>query len=105
MSHFEREGFRVRVCGSSGSAVLPGYYQPGVVMADPYGGPGGSYHFELCLYEDGPRLVAAVTCVTFEYAESREVRPFVSADGGQSLQEVPGGDPAGRLVQTLVIDR
>ncbi len=65
MCHFVRDGFRVQLCGPSGTAALPGYYQPGSVMADPFGGQGGSYHFEFRLYSDGATLVAVATCVTF----------------------------------------
>lgn len=105
MCHFVRDGFRVQLCGPSGSSALPGHYQPGLVMADPFGGQGGSYHFEFRLYSDGATLVAVATCVTFEYAETRESRSFASIDGGRSLQEIPGLDPPGRLIETLVIDR
>ncbi len=104
MSSLERNGFQVKIQGPQGAVALPGHYQPGAIMADPYGGQGGYYFFEITLYEDGPRLIAVATCVSFEYSETREARMFVSEDGGRTLKEAQVVAPKGKLIETLVIE-
>jgi hypothetical protein len=102
LPHIERNGNTIRVHGKKGSYLFDTSFGPGIVGAHPYGGPGGTYWYELALYERGDELVFVATCVEKEYGEARSDTVYVSRDGGLDFLPVwHDSSPYGTLVQRI----
>jgi hypothetical protein len=103
-SHIERIEGRIRVHGPEGSYLFQTDFGPGVIAADPYGGPGGTVFYELELYEDGSTLLLVATRVAVEYGEHRTRICYLSRDGGRDFRPLSEElRPTGTLVQAVVM--
>jgi hypothetical protein len=104
VSHIERNGGQIRVHGPKGAYTFNSDFGPGDIAADPYGGPGGTFFYELELYEDGDVLLLVAVKVAHEYGEQRTTITYLSRDGGLDFRPTSAElKPTGALVASVVM--